>query len=331
MRTNISLEEALEVLLKESTTTEAIDVPILDALGGVLVEDIVSDMNMPPFKKSSFDGYAVRSDDIHNATEDFPVTLKVIDFIPAGHVSSKEIGEGEAIRIMTGAKLPKGADVIIKFEETQFTKETVTIYKGYPSNTNIVRVGEDMEVGNIVLKQGDVIDAQDIGVFATLGKAYAKVFRKPKVAILSTGDELIDIHQPLIEGKIRNSNSYVIAALVKNNGGEPIMLGKCIDDIEIIKEKIQEALAKVDIVITTGGVSVGDCDLVKDAFQEIGADMLFWRVKMPSSKYIVVAKYQKKLLIGLSGKPAAAYAAFEKIVKPVILKMMGRIEQEDTL
>ncbi|AOY77787.1 gephyrin-like molybdotransferase Glp [Clostridium formicaceticum] len=324
MRTNVTLEEALAMLLKESGTIEAVHVPLLDALGSVLAENIVSDMDMPPFKKSPLDGYAVRGEDTEGASKDTPIILKVMDFVPAGYVSNKRLGKKEAMRIMTGAKIPEGADAVVKFEDTKYTEETVTVYKKYPVGTNIVKAGEDMEKGDLVLQKGEVIDAPEIGILATLGKAYVEVFRKPRVAILSTGDELVDMQQPLVEGKIRNSNSYTIAAQIKKLGAKPLMLGICSDAIEIIKAKLNSALNWADIVITTGGVSVGDHDLAKEAFREVGAEVLFWRVRMKPGTPIAVAKKEEKLIFGLSGNPAAAYITFEQFVRPIILKKMGR-------
>lgn len=324
MRTNISLEEALDILLKENKQTEPIHVPLLDSLGSVLAEDILSDMNMPPFDKSPLDGYAVRAEDIQGASQEIPVTLQVIDFVPAGHVSSQKLEKGEAMRIMTGAKIPEGADVVIRFEDTDFTEKEVRIYTPLCSNSNISKLGEDMKIGDAVMKKGMLIDAPEIGILATLGKSFVQVYRKPRVAILSTGDELVDIQQVLTDGKIRNSNSYTIAAQIKKIGAKPLMLGICDDGIESIKEKLKAALSWADIIITTGGVSVGDCDLVKEAFQQVGAEMLFWRVRMKPGTPIAVAKYENKLLFGLSGNPAAAYITFEQFVRPIVLKKMGR-------
>lgn len=330
MRTNVTVEEALEILLKECTTTETVHLPILDALGSVLAEDIVADINMPPFDKSPLDGYAVRSEDTKGASKDQPITLKVIDFIPAGYVSDKKLGQGEAIRIMTGAKIPQGADVIIRVEDTSFSNETVTIYNEYSANTNIIKAGEDMKKGDPVLEKGMIIDAPEIGILATLGRGYVEVFRKVHVAILSTGDELVDLQTPLVEGKIRNSNSYTIGAQTKKLGAKTLILGICADNIESIKEKLKSALNWADIVITTGGVSVGDCDFVKEAFQEVGGEILFWRAKMKPGTPIAVAKKGDKFLFGLSGNPAAAYITFEIFARPIILKKMGKTKYQLT-
>ncbi len=324
MRSNISLEEALDILLQQNFKTEAIQVPLLDSLDSVLAEDIISDMNMPPFDKSPLDGYALRSTDIMAATKEDPIILRVIDYVPAGYVSSKTIQQGEAIRIMTGAKIPMGADVIVRFEDTEFTDTHVKIFDFLPTGSNISRMGEDIKTGDVVLQNGCIINAPEIGILATLGKSFVQVYRKPRVAILSTGDELVEIQHPLVDGKIRNSNSYTIAALIKKIGAKPLLLGVCLDEIDTIKEKLETALGWADLIITTGGVSVGDCDLVKEAFQQAGAEMLFWRVRMKPGTPIAVAKYNNKLIFGLSGNPAAAYITFEQFVRPVILKMMGR-------
>ncbi len=324
MRSNISLEEARDILMEKKVQTEAIHVSLMDSLGSILAEDIHSDMNMPPFDKSPLDGYALRGEDTQGASKDRPLTMEVIEFRPAGYVTDKIVEKNQAIRIMTGSKIPEGADTVVKFEDTEFTEHSVTFYQSYPPESNISRKGEDIEIGDRILTKGQEIDAPEIGILATLGKSYVKVYRKPRIAILSTGDELTDIHEPLEDGKIRNSNSYTLAAQIKKIGGKPLMLGVCDDTIETISEKILSAIHWADMIITTGGVSVGDCDLVKEAFQHAGANMLFWRVRMKPGTPIAVAEYGNKLLFGLSGNPAAAYITFEQFVRPVILKQQGK-------
>ncbi len=324
MLTNISVEKAEEILLKQDIKIDTIDISILESLGYVLGEDIISDINMPPFDRSPLDGYALKSEDIKDASREKPVKLEVIDYVPAGYVSSKNIENGQAIRIMTGAKIPEGADIIIKYEDTEFTEKDVKVFNYLKPNSNIVKMGEDIEIGDIVLKKGHLIGPADIGILATLGKAIVKVYSKPKVAILATGDELIDINKIPTDGKIRNSNSYTIAAQVKRIGGEPVILGISSDKLEEIKDKLKASLEWADMIITTGGVSVGDADLVKEAFQAIGGEMLFWKVNMKPGTPIAVAKYGNKLIFGLSGNPAAASITFEKFVRPTILRTMGR-------
>lgn len=324
MLVNISIEEAKEILLNQDIKIDTIEISILESLGYVLGEDIISDINMPPFDRSPLDGYALRSEDIKYASKEKPITLEVIDYVPAGYVSSKRIESRQAIRIMTGAKIPEGADIIIKYEDTEFTDKDVKIFNNLKPNSNIVKKGEDIEEGDIVLKKGHLIGPADIGILATLGRSIVKVYSKPKIAILATGDELIDIDEIPREGKIRNSNSYTIAAQVKRIGGQPRILGICSDKIEDIKNKLKASLEWADMVITTGGVSVGDADLVKEAFQEIGGEILFWKVNMKPGTPIAVAKYENKLIFGLSGNPAAASITFEKFVRPTILRLMGK-------
>ena len=328
MLTNISIEKAKEILLNEGIEPKIIDMPILDSLDYILAEDIKSDINMPPFDRTPLDGYALRSEDTINADAKNPVTLETIDNIQAGYVSKKTIGKGQAIRIMTGAEIPKGGDAIIRYEDTVFTDKDVKIFNYIGPNSNIVRAGEDIAMGDTVLKQGKTISPADIGILATLGKEKVKVYKRPRVAILSTGDELVNIDEPLREGKIRNSNSYTIGAQVKKLGNEIKIFGICDDDIQSIKKGLEPALEWGDIVITTGGVSVGDADVVKEAFAAIGGKILFWGVKMKPGSPIAVAKYGDKLLFGLSGNPAAAYITFEKFVRPTILRLSGETKYD---
>lgn len=322
METKILPERALEILLKACRTIDdVIYKPILESLGCVLAEDIIADIDIPSFDKSPLDGYAVRSADTKTATPNNPITLEVIDFVPAGHVSCKNVGKGQAIRIMTGAKIPEGADVIVPFEATDFTETKVTIYKYYNKDTNIIKRAEDIRKKDKVLEKNTEIDATEIGIMATLGLSYVKVYRKPKIAVIATGDELVELGRPLAEGKITNSNSYFIAAQIKKLGAEPAILDICKDKIEDIKGSISSALTWADMVITTGGVSVGDRDLVADVFYELDTDPLFWKVKMKPGSPMIATKYKDKFLFGLSGNPAAAYITFELFVRPIILKM----------
>lgn len=324
MLENIDIKQAKDILLNEKIILEFKEVNILDSLDYVLAEDIESTINVPPFNRSPLDGYALKSEDIKFATKDNPIVLDVIDNIQAGYISSKIIENGQAIRIMTGAKIPEGADIVIKYEDTDFTDENVKIYEYLKPDSNIVKKGEDIEVGDIVLKKGKLITPADIGIMASLGISKIKVYTKPKIALIATGDELVDINESLQDGKIRNSNSYMLAAQIKKMGAEPIILNICKDNIEEIKSRLLSTIDNVHMVITTGGVSVGDADLVKDAFVDIGGKMLFWKVQMKPGTPIAVAKFKDKFLFGLSGNPAAASITFELFVRPVILKMMGK-------
>lgn len=324
MLKNISIEKANEIILEQSIELQLIEKSILDSFDYILGENIKSNMNMPPFDRSPLDGYVYRGEDTINATPTNPITLEVIDYIPAGHLSLKTIGKGQAMKIMTGSKIPKGADVVVRFEDTRFTEREVTISESLTPGSNIVNMGEDMKTGDLVLEKGILIGPAEIGIMATLGKSIVKVYKKPKVAIIATGDELVNIHDELGEGKIRNSNSYTIGAQIKRLGADCVLLGICKDGIQETKSELKSALKWADMVITTGGVSVGEADLVKEAFQELGADILFWRVKMKPGTPLVVATYENKFLFGLSGNPAASYITFEQFVRPTILRLMGR-------
>jgi molybdopterin molybdotransferase len=324
MLNNISAKEANEILLNERIDMRSMELPVLDSLDYVLAEDIVSDMNMPPFDRSPLDGYAYKSEDTINATKDSPVTLEVIDSIQAGYVSHKEIKSGQAIRIMTGAKIPKGADAIIRYEDTEFTDKEVKIFEYQKPQSNIVKMGEDMRAGDLVLRKGMVIGPAEIGILASLGKCYVKVYSKPRIAVLATGDELVSIDGDLSEGKIRNSNSYTIAAQVKRLGANPVILGFLKDNADALKKELEMAIKWADMIITTGGASAGDADITKQAFHGIGSEILFWRVRMKPGSPIIAAKFNDKFLFGLSGNPAASYISFEKFVRPVILRLMGK-------
>lgn len=324
MLENISIKRADEILQNEYIDMKIIELPILDSLDYVLAENITSDMYMPPFDRSPLDGYSYRSEDTINATKDSPVTLEVIDSINAGYISHKEIKKGQAIRIMTGAKIPKGADTVIKYEDTEFTVKEVRIFDYLPPLTNIVKKGEDMKKGDLMLEKGMIIEPPEIGILASLGRSHVKVFRKPVVAIISTGDELVTIDSNIDEGKIRNSNSYTIAAQVKKLGAKPELLGIIKDDMDTLKSYLESALKWADMIITTGGASVGDADITKDTFKNIGSSILFWKIKMKPGSPIIAAKFNDKFLFGLSGNPAASHITFEKFVKPVILRTMGK-------
>ena len=330
MLINISIEKAEKILADQNIEPKTVDVPILDSLDHILAEDIKSDINMPPFDRSSLDGYALRTKDTADASAENPVTLETIDNIRAGYVSKKTVGKGQAVRIMTGAKIPKGADAIIKYEDTVFTDKSVKIFGYVKPNSGIAGAGEDIAMGDTLLGRGKTINPADIGILAILGKEKVKVYRRPKVAVISTGDELININEALKEGKIRNSNAYTIGAQVKKIGSEIKIFGICGDNVLSIKKELDSALQWGDIVITTGGVSLGDADVVKEAFEEVGGKVLFWKVNMKPGSPIAVARYKDKLLFGLSGNPAAAYVTFEKFVRPTILRLSGETEYELT-
>lgn len=330
----IGVEEALAFILKHFEPLEPETIYILDALDRVLAEDILSDVAIPPFDNSSMDGYAVRAEDIAWAGPETPVTLRVVADIPAGTVADVPLGPGEAARIMTGAPLPHGADAVVPVEETdkwpatgrqaRGTGAKVKILKAVAEEANVRRSGQDMQPGELVLPQGTVIRPAEIAVLATLGYSRVPVIRRPRVAVLATGDELLDIDEPLAPGKIRNSNEYSNAALVMRYGGIPVRLGIARDTVADLTAKIHEGLKQnVDLFITSAGVSVGDYDVVKDVLRAEG-EIRFWKVKMKPGKPLAFGTIQGVPLLGLPGNPTSAMVSFEQFARPAILKMQGR-------
>ena len=332
----LSVEEALQKILDEVDILEEETVPILELLGQVLAEDIKSDINVPPLDNSAMDGYAVRSEDTVGASEKTPKYLRVIDTVMAGSISKKEVIPGTAVRIMTGAPVPGGADSVVQFEKTDEEKhkqsspdEPVT-QVGILSETrpglNIRRAGEDIARGTIALKKGTVIRASEIGLMASLGYGRVKVIRRPVVAILSTGNELVELDKPLPEGKIYDSNGYSIASLVKRYGCIPRMLGIARDDEKSLVSKLKQA-QDADMLLTTGGVSAGDYDMVKDILARDG-QMVFWKVRVKPGKPLAFGKIKGRDKsiphLGLPGNAVSCMVSFELFVRPALLKMMGK-------
>jgi len=325
----ISVDEARGRILEHFQPLEPEKVPILEALDRVLAEDIYSDIDIPPFTNSAMDGYALCSGDTVGASRKSPVTLEVVADLAAGHTIHLKVGPGTAIRIMTGAPIPPGADAVVRFEETSeglrgTPAPTVEVYKEIPSGANIRPAGEDIQRGELVLPKGTLLRPQEIGVLASLGRAEVEVIRRPRVAILATGDELVGIEEELGPGKIRNSNEYSNTALVMRYGGIPVRLGIAKDRIEDIKAKIREGLeAQVDLFLTSAGVSVGQYDVVKEVLASEG-EIEFWQVSMKPGKPLAFGHIQGVPLIGLPGNPVSAMVSFEQFARPAILTMLGK-------
>jgi molybdopterin molybdotransferase len=334
----ISVEEALEKVLACVEVLKPERRPILDCLGQVLAEDVHSTIDIPPLDNSAMDGYALRAEDTREATESSPRYLVVVGEIAAGSMPTKEVEPGTAIRIMTGAPLPEGADAVVKFEDTdevsrKSSKEHLShigVLCQAKKGLNVRRRGEDIAKGHLILEKGKVLRPQEIGVLAALGHSTAPVIRRPIVAILATGDELTSVDQPLAPGKIHDSNTYTIAAEVSRYGGIPKILGIGRDSVESLTEKIDAGL-DADMLITSGGVSKGDYDIVKDVLAEQG-EIGFWTVCMKPGKPIafgVIKKVKGRRMrkvphLGLPGNPVSSMITFEQFARPTILKMMGR-------
>jgi len=334
----ISVEEALEKILSYVEILEPERKPILDCLGQVLAEDVYSAIDIPPLDNSAMDGYALRAKDTCGACESSPVYLAVVGEVAAGSMPTKEVEPGTAIRIMTGAPLPDGADAVVRFEDTdEMTRKSsggdhsqIGILRRAKKRLDVRNRGEDIAKGNLVLEKGRVLRPQEIGVLASLGRSTALVIRRPIVAILATGDELIGLEQPLAPGKIHDSNTYTIAAEVSRYGGIPRILGIGRDSIQPLTEKIDEGL-DADMLITSGGVSKGDYDIVKDVLAEHG-EVGFWTVCMKPGKPLAfgimknVDRSRKRQVphLGLPGNPVSSMITFEQFARPAILKMMGK-------
>ena len=333
----ISVEEALERILSYVSVLEPEEKPILDALGQVLAEDVASDIDIPPLDNTAMDGYAVRAADTAGASPKSPVSLRVVGELAAGHVYDGEVAPGAAVRIMTGAPLPPGADAVVPFEDTQesgahdfgrFSKavDSVLVCKTARPGANVRRAGEDVRRETLVMSRGLILRPAQIGVLASLGRATVRVIRRPVVAVLSTGDELVELGRPLPPGTIYDSNTYSVAAMVIQNGGIPRILGTARDTVEDLTAKIRRGL-DADMLITSAGVSRGDYDVVKDVLAREG-EVDFWTVRMRPGKPLAFGTFdsggRRVPHIGLPGNPVSSMVTFELFGRPALLKMMGK-------
>ncbi len=335
----ISVEEALERVLSFVSVLEPEEKPILDALGQVVAGDVSSGMNIPPYDNTAMDGYAVRAEDTSRASAAAPVTLRVIGELAAGYLFDGSLEPGTAVRIMTGAPMPRGADAVVPFEETDeqqgrafgsFAKSrgAVGILKPAAAGANVRHAAEDVRQGQVIITRGSVLHPAQIGVLASLGQATVRVHRRPVVAVLSTGDEVREPGQPLQPGQIYDSNAYSIAALVTACGGIPKRLGIAKDTVEALTEKLREGL-DADLLVTSAGVSRGDYDVVKDVLAKEG-EINFWTVRMRPGKPLAFGSFasggRRVPHIGLPGNPVSSMVSFELFGRPAILKMLGRTD-----
>jgi len=317
------LDDAQKIVLDAAPVLGLEKISILDALGRVLGEDIVAERDNPPWDNSAMDGFAVRWEDIKQEQAiQKPVTLSVIEDVPAGTMPSKTVGSGQAIRIMTGAPIPRGADTVLKVEDTEHTPDSVRVFKAEPKGANIRPQGEDVKKGDCIIAKGTRMRPGEVGMLAILAKSLVFVYQQPRVAILSTGDELADLDERFSEEKIINSNSYGIAAAVQEAGGIPLLLGIARDTPMALKEKISQGL-NADMVVLSGGVSMGDYDFTKAVFRELGAEMNFWKLAIRPGQPLAFGKIQGKLAFGLPGNPVSSMVTFEQLVRPALLKMSG--------
>ncbi|AHL71218.1 MULTISPECIES: molybdopterin molybdotransferase MoeA [Bacillus] len=324
-RQPIPVEEAVKKVHQFQKHGQVEWVPLKNSLGRWIAEDILADHDVPAFDRSPYDGFALRAEDTKEASSEHPVEFEVIDHIGAGIVSAKTIGPFQAIRIMTGAKIPKGANVVIMLELTKtFEKDgksMMSLKRPLKKGDNISRQGEETLKGNVMIKKGSKVTPGVTAILATFGYAVVPVVKKPVIGIISTGTELLQVSDAMVDGKIRNSNLSMVYAQVLEAGGEPLDLGGVSDDFDQSYEAVKAALSKVDMLITTGGVSVGDFDFLPAIYEKLGAEVLFNKVAMrPGSVTTVAALSNGQLLYGLSGNPAACFVGFELFVKPIIYK-----------
>ncbi|MFN4226693.1 MAG: gephyrin-like molybdotransferase Glp [Candidatus Ratteibacteria bacterium] len=319
----ISVKEAIDIVLKETEILGAEKVKIINSIGRIIAEDIISPFDMPPFRRSAMDGYAIKYDDL-NFTDRF----EIIDEIKSGEIKDIKYKKGSCVLIMTGAKIPDIFDTVVKFEDTEEVfnnqKREIRILKKIKKFENIAEKGEDFKKGEIILNKGSLIDSAFLAILAYCGKSEILVYKKPKVGIIATGDEIKKIGEKLKEGEIYDCNSYSIYGLVLKYGGQPEILGIAKDNKKELKNLIEEGIKKKkDILILSGGVSEGKYDFVVNVFKEIGIDMKFWKVAVKPGKPTFFGKKGSCLIFGLPGYPVSAYINFENLIRPAILKMQG--------
>lgn len=318
----ISIEEARSRVLAEALPLPPAPTPLVESLGSVIAEDMIAPHDVPPFDNSAMDGYALRAADIIEAAASAPVRLLIAETIPAGHVASTALAPGEAARIMTGAPIPEGADTVAQSEITTEEDGYVLILEPVRLGKNIRKAGEDVTAGERVIAAGTSLGPAEIGLLASLGFAQVPVHRRPRVAIISTGSELVEIDKPLGPGQIRNSNSYSLQALCREMGIESHPFGIVPDDYQATRRLIEEGL-EYDVLLTSGGVSVGKFDFVKDVQDELGIERKLWGIAMKPGKPMAFGVRGRALVFGLPGNPVSAMVSFQLFVRPALLRLMG--------
>lgn len=324
MLKGVSIEEGLKLVIdrlgcvgKEMAAAE-------DACGRVLADNLISPENIPPFRRSPLDGYAFRAEDTVDASPEHPAVFEIIEEIPAGKAPEHRVGRMQAVKILTGAPVPEGADAIEKYEVVEADEKILRLTHPYRENCNVVPVGEDISKGAPVLSEGTVISPAYLGILAGLGFDLIPVYKKPRVTLISTGSELVPINAPIPLGKIRNSSIYTLKAFLEANGAQVKMRPIVPDDADLIAGAVDDACRESDMVFTTGGVSVGDYDMLQKSMEILHADVLFWKMQMKPGGAFLASFYQGKPVISLSGNPSAAAMACFMIGIPALRKLGGR-------
>ncbi|MDU9692091.1 molybdopterin molybdotransferase MoeA [Priestia aryabhattai] len=321
-RTPISIPEAIEKVMTYKRKGSIERVSITESYGRYLGEDIIADQNVPHFNKSLYDGFAVRAQDCVEVSSEHPVEFEVVGEIGAGSVFEEELKPFQAVRIMTGAQVPHPCDAVVMLEVTKSYEKEGKTYMALSRRASkwehIALKGEETKKGDVLVSKGTRINPGVTAFLATFGYADVAVVKQPIVGVLTTGSELLDVNEPLEPGKIRNSNSYMALAQIVRSGGIPKYLGKLEDDFDRCYEAVEKALEEVDILLTTGGVSVGDYDYLPAIYKKLGANVLFNKIAMRPGSVTTVAERNGQLLFGLSGNPSACYVGFELFVRPIV-------------
>lgn len=323
IRKPIPVAEAVRLVMENVRPTGTENVQLEDALGRILAEPIIAKHDVPPFDRSPYDGFAIRAADSAGASGERRVAFTVIGEIGAGHVGERPIGSQEAYRIMTGAQIPEQADAVVMLEQTVEQPDSFTVRKEFSPGENISFKGEDAKAGEMLIEAGTLIHPGTIALLATFGYGQVQVGKQPTAGILATGTELLAVTDELVPGKIRNSNGPMVEAQLKRMGIECKSYGALEDNLDACTAMVEEAISETDVLLTTGGVSVGDFDYLPAIYERLGAKVLFNKVMMRPGSVTTVAVLGEKLLFGLSGNPSACFTGFELFARPAILRMMG--------
>jgi molybdopterin molybdotransferase len=324
----VTLEEAEKQILKYTKVIlETEETELLQTRGRILAEDMVTSFDNPPFDRSPVDGYACRAEDTKGASKENPVQLAVTREIDAGQYSEEEVGPGQAVRIMTGAPVPPGCDCCIRQEDTDYGEETVSIFRAHEKWENYCFAGEDFKKGTVLLKKGTKAGFVETAVLAGMGIDRVKVYRRPRIALLTTGDEVMEPGEALLPGKIYNCNQTMLLARLMDFGITPFFTAQVEDDPSVMAETLRSCAQKADLIITTGGVSVGKKDIMHEALRLVGAERIFWRVQVKPGMPTLFSVYQDVPVISLSGNPFGVAVTTELLIRPALHKMM----QDDAL
>lgn len=319
----VTPDNALTLILARIKTLESEIVPQSIALGRTLAQDVIASMDLPPFDNSAMDGYALIAADVEKATESAPARLQLVETIGAGEVATQTVLRGQCLKIMTGAPLPAGANAVVMREETRETDSGVEILTQVRPGENIRRAGSDVARGETVLRAGTVIKAASWAMLASLGQSKVTAIKRPRVGVIVTGIELVEVGSPLAEGQIHDSNSFALSALAQESGAEVVTVRHSGDSIADFENVLREVAPQCDLVITSGGVSAGDFDPVRDVLRE-HAEVHFWKIAMKPGKPVMFANFKTTPIFGLPGNPVSVMVSFEEFARPALLQMGGR-------